>query len=147
MTEADLRETVANIRVHLLELLRTFASPAEQRDYQRAVPFVPVPIELVCGWADDLYHPDAAAHALAFSPAERAALAGFDAELCRWSDEVPGGDVEAFIGSPAGVALAHAAAIALEAFAAAPDAEPGAAADGGGGKVFVSRGLRRPRRG
>ena len=47
---------------------------------------VPVPTELACGWADDLYHPDAAAHALAFSPAERAALAGFDAEFRRWGD-------------------------------------------------------------
>ncbi|HEY1189875.1 MAG TPA: hypothetical protein VGE74_19655 [Gemmata sp.] len=54
MTEADLRETAANIRTHLLGLLRTFASPAEQRDYQRSVPFVPVPTELACGWADDL---------------------------------------------------------------------------------------------
>ena len=132
MTEADLRETAANVRIHLLGLLRTFASPAEQRDYQLAVPFVPVPTELACGWADDLYHPDAAAHALAFSPAERAALAGFDAEFRSWGDAVCGGDVEAFIASPAGAALARAAAVALEAFAEASDAELGAAADGAG---------------
>jgi hypothetical protein len=124
MTGPDLRETAANIRTHLLGLLRMFASPDEQRNYQRAVPFVPVPTELLCGWADDLYHPDTAAHALAFSPAELAALAGFDAEFGRWSDEVPASDVEAFIASAAGVALARAAAVALEAFAVAPDAEP-----------------------
>ena len=131
-----MRETAANIRAHLLGLLRTFASPAEQRDYQRAVPFVPAPTELACGWADDLYHLDAAAHALAFSPAERAALTGFDAEIRRWGGAGFGGDVEAFIASPAGAALARAAAVALEAFAEAPDAEPSAASDGGGMWAF-----------
>ena len=132
MTEAELRMTAANVRTHLLGLLRTFASPDEQRDYQRTVPFVPVLTELSCGWADDLYHPDTAAHALAFSPAERAALAGFDAEFRRWSDAVCGGDVEAFIASPAGEALARAAAVALAAFPEAADAEQGAAPDPAG---------------
>jgi hypothetical protein len=129
MTEANLRERAANVRVHLLGLLRTFASAAEQREYQRAVPFISVPTELACGWADDLYHPDAAAHALAFAPAERAALAGFDAEFRRWPEEAWAGGVEAFIASPAGQALAQAAVAALAAFPEAPDAEPGAAPD------------------
>jgi hypothetical protein len=133
VTDADLRDTAVAFRTHLLEMLRTFASPDEQRAYGRAVPFVPVPAELMCGWTDDLYHPDSPAHALAFSPAERAALAGFDAEFRRCATQACGGDLEMFITSASGVALARAATIALTAFAAAPDAEPTAAADGGGG--------------
>jgi hypothetical protein len=121
VTETDLRETATNVRANLLGLLRTFASADQQRDYQRSVPFVSVPTELLCGWADDLYHPDAEAHTLAFSPDERAALAGFDMEFRRWSAEVSGNDVEAFIATTAGVALAHAAAVALAAFPKDPD--------------------------
>jgi hypothetical protein len=133
MTEADLRETAANVRTHLLGLLRTFASPDEQRSYQRAVAFVSVPTELVCCWADDLYHPGSPAHSLAFSPAERAALAGFDEELCRWTDSISGGDVEAYIASAAGVALAGAASATLASMSVAQDAEPSAAPDRLGG--------------
>jgi hypothetical protein len=73
---------------------------------------------LVCGWADDLYHHGSPAHALAFSPAERVALAAFDAEFRRWVGVLPAGDVEAFIGSGAGVALATAATAALASLAA-----------------------------
>ena len=131
MTDADLRETAVAFRTHLLELLRTFASPDEQRAYQRAVPFVRVPAELMCGWADDLYHPESPAHSLAFSPVERVALAGFDAEFRRCADQAWVGDVEAFIRSAAGVALARAATIALAPFGAATDAEPAAGSAGG----------------
>jgi hypothetical protein len=113
MTEANLRETAAHIRTHLLGLLGVFASPGEQRAYQAAVPFVPAPTELLCGWADDLYHPEDPVHALAFTSAERAALARFNAELRRWADAIPRGDLESFIGSVAGAALAGAANDAL----------------------------------
>ena len=124
MTDAELRETAANIRTNLLDLLRTFASPEEQRSYQAAVPFVPVPTELICGWADDLYHPDSRGHALAFSAAERTVLTAFDAEFRRWADKVPSGHVEAFIGSAAGLALVQAARVALASFVVAPAVEP-----------------------
>jgi hypothetical protein len=127
-TDANLRETAANVRVHLLGLLRTFASPDEQRSYRRVAP-ISVPTELVCGWADDLYHPESPVHAMAFSPAERAALAGFDAELRRSSDHIPGGDVEIFIDSAAGKSLARAATVALAAFGVGPDAIPSTASD------------------
>jgi len=71
------------------------------------------------------------AHSLAFSRVERAALAGFDAEFRRCADQARGGDVEAFIRSAAGVALARAATIALAPFGAATDAEPAAGSAGG----------------
>jgi hypothetical protein len=85
----------------------------EQRSFQRAVPCVAVPTELACGWLDDLYYPDSPAHIMAFSPTERTALAAFDVELRRWADKILAGDVEAFIRSAAGAALASAAAVAL----------------------------------
>ncbi len=71
------------------------------------------------------------AHSLAFSPVERAALAGLDTEFRRCADQSRGGDVEAFISSAAGVALARAATIALAPFGAATDAEPAAGSAGG----------------
>ena len=133
MTEADFREMAMNVRVKVLGLLRTFASPDEQREYQRTVLIAAVPAELVCGWADDLYHPDTATHARAFSPAERAGLAGFDKEFRRWSAEVHNGDVEAYIASAAGVALARAAVVALAVFPVAPVADLIAGPDRAGG--------------
>lgn len=125
MSDEHLREVAAKLRIQSLGLLRTFASPAELRDYQQAVLFISVPKELVCGWSDDFYHPDTAAHELAFSPAEREALARFDAEFHRWVDAVDC-DLEAFIASPAGRALAQAATLALKAFAQTPAPTPGA---------------------
>jgi hypothetical protein len=71
------------------------------------------------------------AHSLAFSPVERAALAGFDAEFRRCAGQARVGDVEAFIRSAAGVALARAATIALAQFVAATDAEAAAGSAGG----------------
>ena len=71
------------------------------------------------------------AHSLAFSPVERAAVAGFDAEFRRCADQARVGDVEAFIRSAAGVALTRAATIALAPFGAATDAEPAAGSAGG----------------
>jgi hypothetical protein len=124
MTEADLRETAAAFRTHLLSTLQLFASPARQRKYKDTVPFVDVTSEMVCCWADDLYHPDSPAHAIAFSPAERASLAGFDAVLRRWSAAIPVGDLEAFIASSAGVELARAAADALRSMGVVANAEP-----------------------
>jgi hypothetical protein len=71
------------------------------------------------------------AHSLAFSRVERAALARFNAEFRRCADQARVDDVEAFIRSAAGVALARAATIALAPFGAATDTEPVAGSAGG----------------
>ena len=71
-------EIARNLRKSVVELLRTLASEAAQRDYQRNVPFVSVPVELVCTWFDDLYHPDDATFRSAFTTAELGALELFN---------------------------------------------------------------------
>jgi hypothetical protein len=39
-----------------IDLLQLYASPELQRQYQADVPFVPVPVELLCMWFDDFWH-------------------------------------------------------------------------------------------
>ena len=113
--ETHLREIAANIRANLISVLRTFASPVEQWSYQAQVPFVNVPTELLCQWADDLYHPDEEAFRFAFGPAERTALAEFNQTFERaaaaFSDAVP--RLIEFQATPQAADLARAAAKAL----------------------------------
>lgn len=42
-------------RSSILETLRLLASPKDQLAYQARVPYVFVPLELICGWFDDFY--------------------------------------------------------------------------------------------
>ena len=122
--ESLLRQIAANLRRNTAGVLRVLASPAEQRSYQSAVPFVHVPVELFCQWGD-VYQPGVAAFELAFGPGERAALAAFDASLSRASATLPDPlpDLEGYIASVAGAEVARAAAEALRSLSA-PDAEP-----------------------
>lgn len=78
-----------NLRKSLIELLRTLASEDAQRDYQRSVPIVSVPVELVCMWFDDLYHPDDAMFRAAFTTAELGALDRFNDYFDWLSDNLP----------------------------------------------------------
>jgi hypothetical protein len=53
------------------------SSPEEQLDYERRVPGVSVPTELVCQWFDDLYLPESESFRLCFSSQEMEALSVF----------------------------------------------------------------------
>ena len=59
------------------------ASEKEQRIYAENVPHVDITRELVAGWFDDSYHPESAAFAAWFSPAELQVLQSFDAEFAK----------------------------------------------------------------
>jgi hypothetical protein len=113
--QALLAEVAANLRETLLGVLRTFASPDAQREYQAAVPFVNLPDELFCQWGDDVYHPDAAVFQLAFTPTERQVLTKFHRAVeqarSELSDVLP--RLEQFHVTPQAAKLAHAAAAVL----------------------------------
>ena len=72
-------DSAAGIRYQVLEHLNLLASRQQQVGYKSDVPIADVPAELVCGWFDDLYHPNEPAFLAAFSQEERAALAEFHA--------------------------------------------------------------------
>ena len=69
-----------------LELL---GSEFAQIRYEQDVPIASVPAELVCGWFDDLYHPDTVDFQYAFSTAELSALADFSAFFNARIGELP----------------------------------------------------------
>jgi hypothetical protein len=119
-----------NWRANTRGVLRTLASPDEQRSYQAAVPFVHVPVELFCQW-DAAYEPGVAAFELAFRSDERAALAAFNVVFRRGLEALPDPmpDLEGYIASVVGVELARAATMALQSLEGSPDAESGATRD------------------
>jgi hypothetical protein len=71
-------ELVANIRSSMYEHLELLADAEAQRAYERNVPIADVPGELLCGWFDDVYHPEDQAFQAAFGPRELDALAEFN---------------------------------------------------------------------
>jgi hypothetical protein len=74
------RIILQRLRNRVIEELETAASYEEQRRYQKAVPSVNVPAEMICGWFNDhvwegwqkAYTPPV------FTPEEIDAIAGFD---------------------------------------------------------------------
>lgn len=66
-------------RHNITEDLETLASPAEQLQFQRDVPFVNISVELACNWFDGHYFPDAPKFVAYFSDSEWKALAEFNA--------------------------------------------------------------------
>jgi hypothetical protein len=60
------------------DLLSLIGDAGAQQRYERDVPIANVPVELVCMWFDDQYHPDAEGFSECFSDEERSLLAGFD---------------------------------------------------------------------
>jgi len=71
------------VRSKVIELLELYASEAKQREYQKNVPWVPVPTELVEMWFSDTYHPKEPSLRLVFSDVELEALARFHAHFDR----------------------------------------------------------------
>ena len=67
------------IRSSIIEELALLSSGHAQLRYEQSVPTANIPAELVCGWFDDIYHPDTREFQQAFSRSELAALAGFSA--------------------------------------------------------------------
>ena len=71
------------LRSNVIALLELYSSEAKQREYQKNVPWVPVPTELVEMWFTDTYHPNESSLSLAFSPLELDALSRFHAYFDR----------------------------------------------------------------
>lgn len=67
-----------DLRLGIIHLLRLLSSPEKQLEYERRVPGISVPVELVCQWSDDSYLPNSESFRLCFSPTELKALAVFN---------------------------------------------------------------------
>ena len=119
------------IRQGAIDLLELYASGEKQRNYQRDVPYVTVPVELVCMWFDDFWHvgeePAVAASAeqwnasierfcQCFTAAELEALKDFHQFFNTRADGLPDDDLEKLLGSPAWQEVMCKARETLEAF-------------------------------
>jgi hypothetical protein len=82
-------QAAANLRSSIREQLELLADPAAQREYERNVPVARVAAELLCGWFDDLYHPESPTFQAAFSPQELDALADFNDVFSAAGAEIP----------------------------------------------------------
>ena len=61
----------------VIEQLEMLASEEQQLEYEANVPHVDVTVELVSGWFDDSYHPEASDFCACFTADELAALRSF----------------------------------------------------------------------
>lgn len=105
-----------NHRQELLRVLRLLTSREEQLRYQRAVPFVPVPVELFCQWSACYENKRAKPWFLQVHPAvELAALDDFQRVVAAVRSELPDRlpPIEDFITLPQWERLASGAAAAL----------------------------------
>jgi hypothetical protein len=69
---------VLNLRPGIIGVLRLLASPEEQLNYERRVPGISVPTELLSQWFDDLYVPESESFRSCFSSQEMEALSIFN---------------------------------------------------------------------
>lgn len=69
---------IPDLRPGIIHLLRLISSPEKQLEYERRVPGISVPMELLSRWFDDSYLPDSESFRLCFSPTELQALAVFN---------------------------------------------------------------------
>ena len=67
-----------DLRPGIVHVLRLLSSPEMQLDYERRVPGISIPSELLCHWFDDSYLPESAAFRQSFSPQELESLAVFN---------------------------------------------------------------------
>ena len=67
-----------DLRSGILDLLELLSSRDRQLEYERRVPQVSIPTELICMWFDDLYVPESEAFKRCFSEEELAAMAAFN---------------------------------------------------------------------
>ena len=73
-------------RKRIVDEVELLASPADQMKYERDVPIVDVPAELICGFVDDLYHPKSELFLNAFIEQELKSLAELYGKMCIASD-------------------------------------------------------------
>ena len=81
------------LREHMIELLKTIASPAMQKAYESNAPIANVPDELVCQWFHD-FHPATELFRSSFSNNEIRELTRFNEFYDARVESIPdGGDV------------------------------------------------------
>jgi hypothetical protein len=73
-----------------MEELGVLASAHAQLRYEQRVPIAYIPSELLCGWFDEIYHPNSPEFQQAFSRNELSALADFSSVLHKNSRVLPG---------------------------------------------------------
>lgn len=100
----------------VIGLIRTLSSEAEQREYQRNVPWVDVGTELVCQWFDDLYLPDDVTFRSLFSVDELKAMSEFNAAFAELHPQLPSSGNVMWFGHPVWQQIGHAATLALASF-------------------------------
>ena len=121
MTEPRPSERVVlqRIRNRIIEVLETFSSFEEQRNYALRVPIVYVPYELVNSWEDWVPEPRPSHFTdPVFSEAERLAIEAFHGEWKLASDSLPDDwpSFEQVLVEPYWARLRHAASNALKVF-------------------------------
>jgi len=77
-----------DFRDNLIDLLRTIASVEKQFEYEKNAQ-IDVPIELINGWFDDLYHPNTSLFESAFNSQERRELDRFNYFFDKYVDSIP----------------------------------------------------------
>lgn len=70
------------IREAIIAEIELLSSPSKQREYEKSVPIANVPAELICGYCDDLYHPQSERMLSQFSTEELKGLAHLYGVLC-----------------------------------------------------------------
>ena len=66
----------------VIDYLELAASPQKQLEYEASVPIANVPSELICGFADDLFHPKSPEFTDAFTADELKDLAELYGRIC-----------------------------------------------------------------
>jgi hypothetical protein len=79
-------EEKVQLRERMVDCIRLLASAEDQLAYERAVPHVPVHVEIIAGFADDLYHPKSHEFIFAFSETELKDLARLYGFVCGASE-------------------------------------------------------------
>jgi hypothetical protein len=78
-----------SIRKGIKNVLEIIASKEEQLTYRENVPTADVPVELLCMWFDDCYHPNSSQHRNAFSIEEQTILSEFNEFYDERVDKLP----------------------------------------------------------
>jgi hypothetical protein len=77
---------IIDMRSRVADYIGLLASAEEQMAYERAVPHVPVPVEITEGFASDLYHPKSPDFVDAFSDSELKSIARLYGLVCAASE-------------------------------------------------------------
>jgi len=120
--------TPSTYRKQIIESLRLACSAKQELEYKRKVPIADVVGEMFCEW-EDIYHPSVPTFNVAFSPAERTALAKSDRLSGSVADRLETTSLEQFQVTAEWARLAQGARTVLAALGD-PAAQLGVAADG-----------------